>query len=133
MDRNTGFDGVLRNILRPQVRDGKLYMPGVTQSGGERQGYDAYRNGRRHGGVDMNYHNPSGSAIGQNGINLTHPDVGSPVEGQVTDHDDNGGMVEITGKYGYRLRIRHLNTRAVEDGDMVEAGQVIGQMGGQGA
>ncbi|MBI5885382.1 MAG: M23 family metallopeptidase [Deltaproteobacteria bacterium] len=132
MEENIGFDGVMRNILPLQARGGNIYKPGVTHSGGERQGFDAYRKGRRHGGVDMNYRNSSGAAVGQNGINLSHPDVGSPIAGEVTDTNKDYGMVEVTDMYGFRHRIRHLHTRTVEKGDRVEAGQVIGQMGGRG-
>lgn len=137
MEQNPDFGSIMRNILEPVVKGRNIYTPGVTHSGGERQGFDAHRTGRssRHGGVDMNYRAHLGLSLGQNGLNLSHPVVGSPVEGEVTNVDKKDwGMVEVTDKQGYRHQIWHLNSisETLERGQHVEAGQFIGQMGGRG-
>jgi len=142
VEQNPDFGSVMRNILQPEVKGGNIYMPGVTHSGGERQEFDAHRKGRpRHGGVDMNYRGSSGLSLGQNGLNLNHPVVGSPVEGDVTNYDDKWGMVEVTDKDGYKHQILHLigipdviktNPNSSSPKPHVKAGQFIGHMGGKG-
>lgn len=129
------FQYVINNILKPKAAAGRYYKPAVTVSGGIKQDFLAPRPGRRHRAVDINYHHNSGAPVGQNEINLTHPDVGSPVSGKVTriDHDIYG-MIQITDERGFAHEIRHLDylDPTLNKGSYVKAGQIIGTMGGRG-
>lgn len=128
------FQKVINNILPRSYINNKIFEPSVTHSNGERQGFDAKRPGRIHGGVDFNYHDTSGNPVGQNGINLKHPAVGAPVSGYVSDTDPDWGKIEITDVQGFKHQILHLNSinAAMDDGAYVNAGQNIGNMGGRG-
>ena len=50
------FQYAINNILQPRSDNNGYYRPSVTHSNGERQGFNATRNGRVHKGVDINYH-----------------------------------------------------------------------------
>ncbi len=119
-----GFDAVMRTMLPPQ--DG--VSPHMTSDYGQRT-----LNGRQdhHGGVDFNY------VGGQNGLNLRHPTVRSPVAGVVVYGDGQGsyGTVKIRDDAGNLHEILHLDSRSVRVTDpptRVEAGDPIGTMGGRG-
>src|SRR4030088_1116048 len=80
-----------------------------------------------HVGVDMNY------IGGQSGINLTHPDVYSPVSGTVTQA--GGGRyntISITDMNGNSHQILHTQDQYVGVGQQVFAGDLIGTMGKTG-
>jgi len=85
--------------------------------------------------VDINYHHESGSPVGQNGINLQNPNIGSPVSGTIKDVDrEKFGKVIIVDNNGNIHELLHLNEipRSLNKGDSVSAGQFIGTMGGRG-
>ena len=118
------FDEVMRTMLPPQGG----VSPHMTSDYGQRT-----LNGRpdHHGGVDFNY------VGGQNGLNLRHPTVRSPVSGVVVYGDGEGsyGTVKIRDDDGNLHEILHLDSRSVRVTDpptRVEAGDPIGTMGGRG-
>lgn len=118
------FDDVMRIMLPPQ----NGVAPHMTSDFGPRT-----LNGRHddHGGVDFNY------VGGQNGVNLEHPTVRSPVSGVVEYGDGQGsyGTVKIRDDQGNLHEILHLDSRSVRVADpptRVEAGDPIGTMGGRG-
>lgn len=133
---NTNFQNTLDRILPPKVINSKSYKANVTTSNNIRQDFYAPRTGRsNHGGVDINYHHESGSPVGQNGLNLQNPNVGSPVSGTIKDTDrEKFGKVTIVEGNGYIHELIHLNEipRSLKQGDFVSAGQAIGTMGGRG-
>lgn len=88
--------------------------------------FDEMRGSTRHGAVDFNY------IGGQNGINLQHPAVRTPIDGEVTFSGGQYGTVKIEDSNGYSHEFLHLQTRAVSAGQHVTAGDVIGTMGGRG-
>ncbi len=80
---------------------------------------------------------PNGRAPHQ-GIDLTAA-VDSPIVSagrgivqQAGWHDDLGNYVEIRHGFGYVTVYGHMNSLAVRTGDRVDAGQVIGTLGGTG-
>ena len=96
-------------------------------------------NGKRqyHVGIDFNLHYPDGSNLGQTGINLTHPDINSPVTGTIEyiySGDIFTGTAIITDAFGNKHVIRHLNepNTNLKNGDTVNGGDNIGTMGGRG-
>lgn len=118
------FDDVMRIMLPPQ----NGVAPHMTSDFGPRT-----INGRAddHGGVDFNY------VGGQNGVNLRHPVVHSPVSGVVEYGDGQGsyGTVKIRDDQGNLHEILHLDSRSVRATDpptRIEAGDPIGTMGGRG-
>lgn len=118
------FDDVMRVMLPPQ--DG--VAPHMTSDFGHRT-----LNGRadHHGGVDFNY------VGGQNGINLRHPTVRSPVSGTVIYGAGQGsyGTVKIRDDAGNVHEILHLDSRSVQvthPPTRINAGDPIGTMGGRG-
>ncbi|MBI5888348.1 MAG: M23 family metallopeptidase [Deltaproteobacteria bacterium] len=121
------FQNAINNILQPKFIDGSFRQAVVTYSNGERQGFNATRNGRKHKAADINY-----QGFGQTGINRKHPEVGSPVSGTITDIKKEWGMIEVKDAQGYRHRIWHLNSINVKKDTPVYAGQYIGDMGGRG-
>jgi len=125
------FQTVINRMLQPVEIDGVTYSPDVTWSNGDnRNGFNAIRSdGSYHTGVDFNY-----SGVGQNGINLTNPDVFSPVSGTVERVDSiRYGQIIIKDSMGYKHVITHLaNVNGLEMGDEVNAGDLIGTMGGKG-
>lgn len=128
------FNDAINTILPSSSKNGKKYKPKITTgSDGIRQDFHATRRGREnHGGVDINYHQESGSPVGQNGINMEHPSVHSPVSGTVTYRKPETGMVEITDANGFKHQIMHLDKINVKERDRIVAGQKIGTMGGRG-
>lgn len=136
MAEKSGFNKTIDRILPPRVSNGRTYKPDITTGNdGKKQGFNAPRPGRIHGGVDINYHLDSGAPVAQNGVNKEHPDVGTPVSGEVIKIDrERWGMVEIKDANGYIHELKHLDeiSRSLNEGDMVSAGQVIGTMGGRG-
>lgn len=118
------FDDVMRTMLPPQGN----VAPHMTSDYGHRT-----LNGRanHHGGVDFNY------VGGQNGINLRHPVVRSPVSGVVIYGAGQGryGTVKIRDDQGNVHEILHLDSRSVRVTDpptRINAGDAIGTMGGRG-
>ena len=116
------FDDVMRTMLPTQGG----VNPHVTSRFGHRT-----LNGRPddHGGVDFNY------VGGQNGVNLRHPTVHSPVSGEVVFSGGQYGTVKIRDGQGNLHEILHLDSRSVQVTNpptRVEAGDPIGTMGGRG-
>lgn len=135
MGEKPGFREAIDRMLPPRAINGWTYKADITTgSDGMRQGFNAPRPGRIHGGVDINYHHDSGAPLGQNGINLQHPEVGSPVSGKVIKITPDLGKVVIEDANGYTHELRHLVDipRSLNKGDHVYAGQTIGAMGGKG-
>ncbi|MFZ2752017.1 MAG: peptidoglycan-binding protein [Lysobacteraceae bacterium] len=123
--RTTGpqsFDDVMRVMLPPQAGT----TPHMTSDFGPRT-----LNGQpsNHGGVDFNY------VGGQNGTNLEHPTVRSPVSGEVVFSGGQYGTVKIRDDQGNMHEILHMDSRSVQATNpptRVEAGDSIGTMGGRG-
>lgn len=118
------FNDVMRVMLPAQ----NGVSPHMTSDYGQRT-----LNGQpdHHGGVDFNY------VGGQNGINMRHPIVRSPVSGEVVYGDGQGtyGTVKIRDDQGNLHEILHLDSRSVRVTDPpthVNAGDPIGTMGGRG-
>jgi hypothetical protein len=81
-----------------------------------------------HRGIDFNY------VGGQTGLNLTHPDVYSPISGTVTAvGGDKFNTISIRDSDGFVHNILHTQSQFVEPGQQVTAGQVIAAMSGVGA
>ncbi|MDR6989989.1 peptidoglycan-binding protein [Luteimonas sp. 3794] len=113
---STSFDQTIRLMLPPQAG----IAPHVTGHYGEHRGE------RAHGGTDFNY------VGGQNGLNLAHPAVHSPVAGVVTMSGGAFGTVKIRDAQGHSHEILHLEDRLVVAGQTIAAGDPIGTMGGRG-
>lgn len=113
----SGFQTVMNTVLPGQ---GGI-APHITGHYGEHRGKKS-----PHGGVDFNY------IGGQNGLNLRHPQVHSPVAGVVEVSGGQYGTVGIRDKDGNLHQLLHLQSQSVKVGDKVESGQVIGTMGGRG-
>lgn len=118
------FEDVMRVMLPPQSGT----TPHMTSDFGPRSVVGGSSN---HQGVDFNY------VGGQNGTNLTHPTVHSPVSGVVVYGEGQGsyGTVKIRDDQGNTHEILHLDSRSVRVTDpptRVEAGDPIGTMGGRG-
>lgn len=118
------FNDVMRVMLPAQ----NGVSPHMTSDYGQRT-----LNGQpdHHGGVDFNY------VGGQNGINMRHPTVRSPVSGEVVYGDGQGtyGTVKIRDDQGNLHEILHLDSRSVRVTNPpthVNAGDPIGTMGGRG-
>jgi hypothetical protein len=80
-----------------------------------------------HKGGDFNYN------VGQNGINLTHPAIRSPIAGIVTNAGQGKyGTIAIRDADGFSHEILHTHSRHVAVGDPVAAGQIVGTMGNTG-
>src|SRR6266568_3510473 len=89
-------------------------------------GFCRLRSGIPHGGLDFNYFvGPNG----QTGLNLTHPTVFSPVDGQVVFVGGRDGTVTIVDGNGLFHQIMHLDRQDVSLGDRIVAGDPIGTMG----
>jgi len=115
------FNEVMRVVLPPQ----NGVNPHMTSDFGPR-----VLNGHAddHGGVDFNY------VGGQNGINLNHPTVRSPVSGVVVSSGGGYNTVGIRDDQGNVHQILHLDSRSVQVTNpptRVEAGDPIGTMGGR--
>ncbi len=84
-----------------------------------------------HGGVDANYRvGPNG----QQGINLRHPALRSPVDGIVTNAGEgSAGRIAIRDADGASHQLLHTHRQYVSIGDRVVAGQMVGTMGNMGA
>lgn len=118
------FDEVMRVMLPPQ----NGVNPHITSDFGPRSIANGSSN---HRGVDFNY------VGGQQGVNLRHPTVHSPVSGVVVYGDGQGsyGTVKIRDDQGNLHEILHLDSRSVRVTDpptRVNAGDPIGTMGGRG-
>ncbi len=119
------FKEIMDTMLPPVVENGKLYEPGINEHhlGGQR----SYG---KHQGVDFNYHKENGGRLGQNGINLSHPSVYSPVEGAIVDVNESKGQIKIRDLSGYTHEINHLDSVATyKKGDRIYPGDCIGKMG----
>ncbi|MEB1104470.1 peptidoglycan-binding protein [Xanthomonas campestris] len=95
--------------------------PHITGHYGEHRGSHG-----PHGGTDFNYEG------GQQGRNLQHPTVHSPVSGTVTFASGNYGTVKIRDAQGNSHEILHLDALKVKEGQTLSAGDAIGTMGGRG-
>lgn len=113
----SGFQAAMNTILPGQ----NGITPHITGHYGEHRGEKG-----PHGGVDFNY------VGGQNGLNLRHPEVHSPVSGVVEVSGGQYGTVGIRDKDGNLHQLLHLQSQSVKVGDKVEPGQVVGTMGGRG-
>lgn len=121
-DGPRSFEDVMRTMLPPN----SSVAPHITSDFGHRliHGRDD-----DHGGIDFNYRG------GQNGVNLQHPTVRSPVSGEVVFSGGQYGTVKIRDDHGNMHEILHLDTRSVQathPPQRVEAGTPIGTMGGRG-
>ena len=118
----------IMDIMLPQiVENGKIYGPGINEhhNGGQR----SYG---KHQGVDMNYHKETGERLGQQGINIHHPPVYSPVEGDILK-PGMAGQIKIKDPAGYIHEINHLEPVApYKTGDHIKEGDPIGNMGNTG-
>ncbi len=110
------FDDVMKVMLPPQ----NGVSPHVTGHYGEHRGKGD------HGGVDFNY------VGGQNGVNLQHPTINSPISGKVTFVGGQYGTIKIEDAQGNSHEILHTQSQSVKEGQQVTAGQPIGTMGGRG-
>ena len=110
------FDDVMKVMLPPQ----NGVSPHVTGHYGE------HRQKGDHGGADFNY------VGGQNGVNLQHPTINSPVSGKVTFVGGQYGTIKIEDAQGNSHEILHTQSQLVKDGQQINAGQPIGTMGGRG-
>lgn len=83
-----------------------------------------------HRGVDANYNiGPNG----QQGINLTHPALRSPVDGIVTNAGEGtAGRIAIRDANCLSHELLHTHSQYVRVGDPVVAGQFVGTMGNTG-
>ncbi|WP_148096718.1 FG-GAP-like repeat-containing protein, partial [Aphanothece sacrum] len=122
MNQNLTFNDVM-NIILP-AKDGNV--PNITKPKGH---FGSIRSdGSKHRGIDFNYQN-----VGQNGINLEHPTVYSPVAGTVKSTNDKSGFVSITDENNIEHEILHLHTINVKEGKKINSGDPIGTMGKTGA
>lgn len=110
------FDDVMNVMLPPQ----NGVSPHVTGHYGE------HRQKGDHGGADFNY------VGGQNGVNLQHPIVNSPISGKVTFVGGQYGTIKIEDAQGNSHEILHTQSQLVKEGQQITAGQPIGTMGGRG-
>ncbi|MFC3654782.1 peptidoglycan-binding protein [Xanthomonas hyacinthi] len=94
--------------------------PHITGHYGEHRG-----NRGEHGSTDFNYEG------GQAGRNLQHPTVHAPIAGTVTFSGGQYGTVKIRDAQGNSHEILHLDSRSVQEGQTVRAGDPIGTMGGR--
>lgn len=113
---DVGFDAAMRRMLPPQAG----VKPHVTSP------FHAERGAVDHQGVDFNY------VGGQNGVNLRHPTVNAPASGTVIFVGGQYGTVKIRDAQGNVHEILHMQTQSVRKGDVVQAGDPIGTMGGRG-
>ncbi|SFR90178.1 Peptidase family M23 [Dyella sp. OK004] len=88
--------------------------------------YGEHRANGPHGGSDFNYEG------GQQGANLEHPTVHSPVAGVVTFVGGQYGTIKIRDAEGNSHEILHTQSQSVTVGQRIETGDVIGAMGGRG-
>lgn len=118
------WEEIMRRVLPPV--DG--LSPQITSEFGATNRPKGSTNPHR--AVDFNYYvGPNG----QQGINLTHPAVHSPVAGVVTHVGGKYGIIAIRDANGFSHEILHTDTRSVRVGDLVGAGTPIGTMGSTGA
>lgn len=88
--------------------------------------YGEHRANGPHGGSDFNYQG------GQQGANLEHPTVHTPVAGVVTFAGGQYGTIKIRDADGNSHEILHTQSQSVVIGQRLEAGDAIGTMGGRG-
>lgn len=88
--------------------------------------YGEHRAKGPHGGSDFNYEG------GQAGLNLTHPEVHSPIAGEVTFVGGQYGTIKIRDAEGNSHEILHTQSQSVKVGQHVQVGDPIGHMGGRG-
>lgn len=110
------YQDVMNVILPP--RQGR--SPHITGHYGE------HRDSGPHGGSDFNY------AGGQAGVNLQHPAIHSPVAGTVEFVGGRYGTISIRDAEGNSHQLLHTQSQSVVEGQRIEAGAVIGTMGGRG-
>lgn len=110
------YQDVMNLILPPQ--QGR--SPHITGHYGEQ------RDSGPHGGSDFNY------VGGQAGVNLQHPSIHSPVAGTVEFVGGRYGTISIRDAEGNSHQLLHTQSQSVVEGQRIEAGAVIGTMGGRG-
>ncbi|SFW62854.1 XVIPCD domain-containing protein [Luteibacter sp. UNCMF366Tsu5.1] len=88
--------------------------------------YGEHRAKGPHGGSDFNYEG------GQAGVNLTHPELHSPIAGEVTFVGGQYGTIKIRDAEGNSHEILHTQSQSVKVGQHVQVGDAIGHMGGRG-
>ena len=84
-------------------------------------------------------HPVSGQADGHSGLDIPAPEgtvvlaaAGGTVSGSGCDGETDGNYVEIGHADGVSTRYTHLSQRAVEEGDAVAQGTVVGYVGKTG-
>ena len=113
-----------RDIMQSMLPSMGAVPPHVTSA----YGVPRKKGTSPHRGVDFNYDVP-----GQNGVNLKHPAVHSPVDGIVTSAGNGTvGRIAIRDGNGFTHEILHTHTRFVSARDPVAAGQLVGTMGNTG-
>lgn len=110
------YRDVMNTILPPQGNHG-AHITGH---------YGEHRAKGPHGGSDFNYEG------GQQGINLEHPTVRSPVSGTVTFVGGEYGTIKIRDAEGNSHEILHTQSQSVKVGQHLDAGDAIATMGGRG-
>ncbi len=116
------FNDILE-IMLPNIANHKVH---ITSNFGPRPHVKISPN---HNGVDFNYEG------GQKGINLKHPEVHTPIAGEVIkplNPINPTNMLRIKDRNGFIHEFLHLNAHAVKIGSIVEKGQIIGYMGNKG-
>jgi putative chitinase len=106
---------ILNRIL-PPVRnsDGSVTYPHITTGNG-------FGGTRDHNGIDINYTGGRGLPLNQ-----SHPDVHSPVSGEVIAVGGKENTVTIRDADGNLHMLLHLNKTAVNVGDSITSGDTIG-------
>lgn len=105
------------NIILPPQNNGSAHITGH---------YGEQRSSGPHGGSDFNYEG------GQSGVNLEHPTLHSPVDGDVTFVGGQYGTIKIRDADGNSHEILHTQTQTVTVGQQLSQGDAIGTMGGRG-
>jgi murein DD-endopeptidase MepM/ murein hydrolase activator NlpD len=129
---SNGSGGYSSDVFNAMI-EGDRNVDITKDSSGSINNFDQYRKRdvgpQKHGGVDLNY-----AGLGQNGANLTNPDVYSPVDGIVfygAAGEGKWGEIRIRDADNNIHVIMHLDSRTVMAGPIL-AGQKIGTMGGVG-
>jgi hypothetical protein len=118
------WDEIMRRVLPPVGG----FSPHMTSEFGATNRPRGSTNPHR--AVDFNY---DVGPNGQQGINLAHPMLHSPVAGVVTNTGGKYGIVAIRDANGLSHEILHTRTQNVKKGDLVGVGTPIGTMGNTGA
>lgn len=92
-------------------------------------GYDPTgKNGRKHGGVDLNYIGGQTSPV-----NRSFPPIYSPIAGTISLPAPNKwNIIKVVDANGFSHEFLHCNTVLVTNGQAVQPGAVLGRMGRAG-